>query len=101
MHTNRSTSPMAMIGRTRQIQAGHDSPDPELNSVERRYLTEVELAARWQISVKTLQRWRSMGSKPVFSKFFKSVRYPLYGPDGVLDMEQNALSPPASGQDRG
>lgn len=92
---------MAIIGRTRQIQAGHDSPDPELNSAEPRYLTEVELAARWQISVKTLQRWRAQGTKPAFSKFLKSVRYPMHGLGGVLDMERVTLSPPASGQDRG
>ena len=75
--------------------------DPELTSVEARYLTETELAARWRISVKTLQRWRAMGSKPVFSKFFRSVRYPLHGLDGVLDMEQIAMSPAVSGNDRG
>lgn len=75
--------------------------DPELTSVEARYLTETELAARWQISVKTLQRWRAMGTKPVFSKFFRSVRYPLHGQGGVLEMEQIAISPPVSGHDRG
>jgi hypothetical protein len=51
------------------------------------YLTELELATRWNISVKTLQRWRGMGKKPVFSKFGRTVRYPLHGVGGVLDME--------------
>ena len=34
MHTNRSNSPMAIIGRTREIQAGHDSPDVLAHSEE-------------------------------------------------------------------
>ena len=97
MHTNRSTSPMGVIGPTRQMHAGHDRPVPELNSTEHRYLTEAELAARWRISVKTLQRWRTIGSRPAFSKFFRSVRYPLDGLNGVLEMEQIAMPPAASG----
>ena len=75
---------------------GHES-----TSVERRYVTESELAARWQISVKTLQRWRATGTKPAFSKFLKTVRYPMHGLDGVLDMERVTMPPPASGHDRG
>jgi hypothetical protein len=65
---------------------------PELTPAGTRYLTELELAARWCISVKTLQRWRAMRSKPVFTKFGRSVRYPMVGPDGVLDMEAHATS---------
>jgi len=71
------------------------------SSPECRYLTEVELARRWHISVKTIQRWRSMGRKPMFAKFGKTVRYPLHGPDGILDMEQCAMLPTASGPDHG
>lgn len=40
-------------------------------------LTEAELAARWCISPKTLERWRSKQTGPEYLKFGKHVRYPL------------------------
>ena len=58
---------------------------------ERHFLSEVELASRWGLSPKTLQRWRGLGSGPVFAKFSKKVGYPIDGQDGVLDWEQRVL----------
>jgi hypothetical protein len=72
---------------------------PELTPAERRYLSELELASRWHISIKTLQRWRTMSTGPTFAKFGKSVRYPLYGTGAVLDMEANATSTAAPSHD--
>lgn len=45
--------------------------------MEKAYLTEVELALRWDLSPKTLQRWRTDGRGPHFLKFSKCVRYPI------------------------
>ena len=41
------------------------------------YLTEQRLAARWAISVKTLQLWRTQGIGVKFCKLGRSVRYKL------------------------
>lgn len=53
-----------------------------------RVLNENELAQRWGISPKTLQRWRSEGRGPKYLKLSKRVSYPL---DAVIDFETNAL----------
>lgn len=64
---------------------------PEANA-GRRYLSEHELANRWGLSPKTLQRWRSLGDRgPLFAKFSKKVAYPLDGQGGILDWEQRVL----------
>lgn len=40
-------------------------------------LTEADLATRWCMSPKTLQRWRNQQIGPPYLKFGKQVRYPL------------------------
>lgn len=60
-------------------------------SAEQRFLSERQLANRWGLSPKTLQRWRSLGRGPVFAKFSKKVSYPLEGQDGILEWEQRIL----------
>ena len=63
-----------------------------LPPAECRYLSEAELARRWGLSPKTLQRWRGLpGCGPLFAKFSRKVSYPLEGPGGVLDREQRTL----------
>jgi hypothetical protein len=39
--------------------------------------TETELARRWNVSIKTLQRWRSEERGPPYIKLSKAVRYPV------------------------
>lgn len=41
------------------------------------FLTQVELAARWRISPRTLERWRWAGDGPRFIKIGGLVRYRL------------------------
>ena len=41
------------------------------------HLTPRQLAARWQVSKKTLERWRREGTGPVFLKFVGRVLYPV------------------------
>ncbi len=38
-------------------------------------MTEKHLAGRWQVSLKTLRRWRLDGEGPVWHKLFRQVRY--------------------------
>ena len=46
------------------------------------YLTQVELAARWRISPRTLERWRWAGDGPRFIKIGGLVRYELEDIEG-------------------
>lgn len=41
------------------------------------YLNQIELAARWRISPRTLERWRWCGDGPRFVKIGGRVIYPL------------------------
>ena len=51
-------------------------------------MNETELAARWNLSPKTLQRWRSEGRGPRYMKMSKRVVYPI---DEIFDFESRAL----------
>ena len=55
---------------------------------ERRVLSEMELANRWGVSPKTLQRWRTEGRGPKYLKLSKRVTYPL---DVITEYEHCAL----------
>ena len=48
-------------------------------------LRERELAARWRVSTRTLQRWRSDGTGPSFLLIGGSVRYRM---SDVLEFEE-------------
>ena len=41
------------------------------------FLREGELAARWRVNVKTLQRWRYLSKGPDYAKFCGRVVYPI------------------------
>jgi hypothetical protein len=43
------------------------------------HLTPRQLAARWQVSEKTLERWRHEGTGPSFLKIVGRILYPLAG----------------------
>jgi len=67
------------------------SPVDAINSLspgDRRVLNENELAQRWGLSPKTLQRWRSEGRGPRYLKLSKRVGYPV---DAVIEFERGAL----------
>lgn len=50
--------------------------NPSKNTLsERRVLNENELAERWGLSVKTLQRWRCMSLGPTYLKLGNRVGY--------------------------
>ena len=56
--------------------------------MEKVALSENELAIRWGVSPKTLQRWRSEGCGPRYLKLSKRVAYPL---EEILTFESKAL----------
>jgi len=67
------------------------SPVDAINGLspgDRRVLNENELAQRWGVSPKTLQRWRSEGRGPRYLKLSKRVSYPL---ESVIEFERGAL----------
>ena len=51
-------------------------------------LSEIELAQRWGVSPKTLQRWRTEGRGPQYLKLSKRVTYPL---EVVTQYESDSL----------
>jgi hypothetical protein len=54
----------------------------------RAVLSEADLASRWGMSPKTLQRWRIEGRGPRYFKLGKRVSYPL---EMVLAFEQRSI----------
>jgi predicted DNA-binding transcriptional regulator AlpA len=56
--------------------------------MEKIALNEIELAKRWGVSPKTLQRWRTEGRGPQYLKLSKRVVYPL---DQIESYEHEAL----------
>jgi predicted DNA-binding transcriptional regulator AlpA len=59
-----------------------------LPSGERRVLNEQELAQRWGMSHKTLQRWRNEGRGPRYLKLSKRVSYPI---ESIVEFERSLL----------
>jgi hypothetical protein len=59
-----------------------------LSPSDRRVLNERELAGRWGVSVKTLQRWRTEGRGPRYLKLSKKVVYPV---ESIIDFESWSL----------
>ena len=59
-----------------------------LQPSDRQVLTEQDLAQRWALSPKTLQRWRAEGRGPSYLKLMKRVNYPL---EAVLEYERRVL----------
>lgn len=73
---------------TRSTPLSSQQATSTLSPGDRRVLNENELAQRWGISPKTLQRWRSEGRGPRYLKLSKRVGYPV---DVILEFEREAL----------
>ncbi len=53
------------------------------------FFTEKDLADRWRLSIKTLQKWRLVGGGPAYVKLNgRAVRYPI---DSVREFETRDL----------
>ena len=68
--------------------SGHSDMPAQGAPHERRVLSETELAHRWGVSPKTLQRWRTEGRGPKYLKLSKRVTYPL---EAITEYERCAL----------
>lgn len=55
--------------------------------METLFLNEAQLASRWGMSTKTLQRWRMDGRGPRYLKLSKRVVYPI---EDILDFEDRS-----------
>lgn len=53
-----------------------------------RHLNQIELARRWNVSPRTLERWRWLGQGPVYLKLGGRVSYRL---EDVEDYEARCL----------
>ena len=62
--------------RVSEIGSSVEALDPMPTEVSG-FLLESELAQRWRLSVRTLQRWRRVGSGPVFLRLGRRVAYRL------------------------
>ncbi|MDO8274472.1 MAG: hypothetical protein Q7T22_02975 [Serpentinimonas sp.] len=54
-------------------------------------MTEKHLADRWQVSLKTLRRWRLDGDGPVWHKLFRQGALPRGRQGGVLPRIERLL----------
>ena len=63
-------------------------------SIQLRHLTPAELAARWRVSPRTLERWRVNGTGPCWLKLCGRV---VYRQEDVDLFEAGALHGPRNG----
>jgi hypothetical protein len=63
-----------MSGRTDRNSAGN-SHEASTSAVGLRHLSQLELARRWSISPRTLERWRWTGDGPRYIKLKGRVAY--------------------------
>jgi predicted site-specific integrase-resolvase len=52
------------------------------------YMTQTQLAERWQVAESTLERWRSEGVGPIYMKILGRVRYRL---SDITNFEEDSL----------
>jgi hypothetical protein len=53
-----------------------------------RHLNQIELARRWNVSLRTLERWRWLGQGPVYLKLGGRVSYRV---DDIEEYEAHCL----------
>jgi hypothetical protein len=62
-----------MLKATKRFSSATLRPPPPAEAL--RHLTQEELADRWRISPRTLERWRWAGKGPAYLKLVGSVAY--------------------------
>jgi hypothetical protein len=55
----------------------HPSSPGRQNGAAVRHLNQHDLAARWRMSVRTLERWRWLGQGPAFLRLSRRIAYRL------------------------
>jgi len=66
---------------------------PESSMPKQLVLIETDMASRWVMSPKTLQRWRMTGNGPTYLKLGKRVSYPLNNFEPKSCATSGALAP--------
>ena len=69
---------------------------PESSMPKQLVLIEADLASRWAMSPKTLQRWLMTGNGPTYRKLGKRVSYPLNNFEPKSCATSGALAPSSS-----
>jgi hypothetical protein len=82
-----SFDPKTTAGETPAVLRPASSP-PMPGDGDPVFLTEKELAARWRLSTRTLQRWRRDGRGPDHAVIGERILYPV---TRVLDNEHERL----------
>ena len=57
-----------------------------------RHINQRQLAARWDVSVRTLERWRSQGKGPPYLKLVGHVAYRLMDVEAFEDAQRKEMS---------
>lgn len=73
---------------SRQNVMTRQHSDHPQNQAEPVHLRERDLASRWKMSQRTLQRWRAEGYGPLFIRIGGSIRYRMAD---VLDYERRHI----------
>ena len=63
-----------------------------------RHLSQIELAARWNISHRTLERWRTSGEGPRFLRLVGRIVYRLEDVEAFEAEQTRSAEPEASAQ---
>jgi len=63
-----------------------------------RHLSQIELAARWNISHRTLERWRTSGEGPRFLRLVGRIVYRLEGVEAFEAEQTRSAEAEASAQ---
>ena len=71
-----------------------DEPPLNLESAAPIFLRERELAKRWDISIRSLQRWRAQSAGPPFFRIGRSFRYLLADVMTFEGKHRNGGGPP-------
>jgi hypothetical protein len=66
--------------------------EPEREPLPPVFLTPAELAHRWRVTPRSLERWRAQGRDPVWIRVGVGIRYPI---SGVLAHEARQQGLPA------
>jgi len=71
---SRSLGRSTLPGRTNPELLQFRSINQGVVMTENTYLTQTQLAERWQVAESTLERWRSEGIGPIYMKMMGRVR---------------------------
>jgi hypothetical protein len=72
----------------------------ERDAVTTRHLTQIDLAARWGLSPRTLEAWRSRGEGPAYLRLGGKIAYRIEDIEAFEAQQLQNAGPPASARGR-